>query len=340
MADKPTDMKLYWETAKTDSGEEYYYCDATQETTYDYPLDKNAKALVLPFGWQAIASDQGEPYFFNPDTNVTDWDIPAGTKRGSSVKGSASATSGSGGGNDAATNEASRRRAVVHDTRVYWEIYKDDSGEDYYSQPDSGETSYDKPSALITLSDGTTAWPVILPFGWISAITEAPPKGEVYFAKGDDTTWDLPAGSIYCAKESAAAPAAAPAFKPAAAAAGVASAAPVPVPAPAPAPAPAAAPVPAGRKVDKEQALKAAQAALRTSVLAWYGRKTARAEAESSGNHDVLFSLPPNFKRRYPLYRHKKDDYYVTVNPYEREVMRQVCTQLQTLQPFTPSLTH
>jgi hypothetical protein len=106
-----TDLPEGWaEAADPDSGEVYYFNDATGETRWEIPgfphavdnvgtESEEAPALgdddpteaepteaeddfTLPDGWTKTETGEGEVYFYNEDTQETSWDVPVGPTSG------------------------------------------------------------------------------------------------------------------------------------------------------------------------------------------------------------------------------------------------------------------
>jgi hypothetical protein len=106
-----TDLPEGWaEAADPDSGEVYYFNDATGETSWEIPglpttfddvgkqteeaptpgvddhtdaeLTEGGDDPALPDGWSRTETDAGEVYFYNEETEETSWDVPVGPTPG------------------------------------------------------------------------------------------------------------------------------------------------------------------------------------------------------------------------------------------------------------------
>merc|ERR1711907_538692 len=76
---------IVYQRQQTDEGDEYYYCEATDDSKWEYPsmpgsvvLDEKGNVLPPPSVYTLQHTDDGDPYYHNTVTGDSLWEWPNG----------------------------------------------------------------------------------------------------------------------------------------------------------------------------------------------------------------------------------------------------------------------
>eukprot|EP00980_Cylindrotheca_fusiformis_P026306 scaffold15772_cov162-Cylindrotheca_fusiformis.AAC.8 len=224
-----SDIPVGWEEVVDETGATYYFNPATQETSWEKPLDEQSPAVAsdsepepkvvddntagvssqdLPLGWEEVIDETtGKTYYYHKATQETSWEMPlvedppaVANDSEREPKDVDDDTAGIQEEECAATDAESQGNES--DIPFGWEEVVDEtSGETYYFNPSTQETSWEKPlvkAPPVVASESDPEHEVVVADTLAQAATNSEPqKDESDIPLGWENVVDETSGETY-----------------------------------------------------------------------------------------------------------------------------------------------